>query len=260
MPQKFYEGQEFHNPNEPGAPVLVYRAGKFYPKSQEPGGATGNSDTPFAAMTPGSEARARVTLGLGPVVNAQRNMFSAEGGGDRSKRINPFNKQWGAKLIGDLDEGWLAQKAGISLDPIAKAWGGQQYQDYDQAAKSFEAAMLPIMSGAAVTSTEAQRQIRANLPELGDTTLTLERKGTNRAMMANAAADLAGRPRPFPKVGTWDFKGSQSGSQPRSGQPAAPNTNGAAPKPPVRVKTVQEAMALPRGTVFVTPDGRQKVR
>lgn len=29
---KFYEGQEFHNPNDPTAPVLVYRGGKFLPK------------------------------------------------------------------------------------------------------------------------------------------------------------------------------------------------------------------------------------
>lgn len=29
---KFYEGQEFHNPNDPDAPVLVYKAGKFIPK------------------------------------------------------------------------------------------------------------------------------------------------------------------------------------------------------------------------------------
>lgn len=30
--QKFYEGQEFHNPSDPSAPVLVYRGGKFLPK------------------------------------------------------------------------------------------------------------------------------------------------------------------------------------------------------------------------------------
>lgn len=30
---KYYEGQEFHNPTDPGAPVLVYRNGKFLPKA-----------------------------------------------------------------------------------------------------------------------------------------------------------------------------------------------------------------------------------
>lgn len=38
---KFYEGQEFHNPNDPGAPVLVYRGGKFLPKD-----ASGNVAAP----------------------------------------------------------------------------------------------------------------------------------------------------------------------------------------------------------------------
>lgn len=33
--QKFYEGQEFHNPNDPNAPVLVYRGGKFIPQAAD---------------------------------------------------------------------------------------------------------------------------------------------------------------------------------------------------------------------------------
>lgn len=33
--QKFYEGQEFHNPSDPSAPVLVYRQGKFIPKTAD---------------------------------------------------------------------------------------------------------------------------------------------------------------------------------------------------------------------------------
>lgn len=31
---KFYEGQEFKNPTDPTAPILVYRGGKFIPKSE----------------------------------------------------------------------------------------------------------------------------------------------------------------------------------------------------------------------------------
>jgi len=117
------------------------------------------------------------------------------------------------------------------FDALAKTVGGQDYQDYEQAAKTFEAAMLPIISGAAVTESEARRQIRANLPEFGDTPQTLSRKATNRAMMLNAAADLLGVPRPFPKVGTMDLPGTRPGSQPRPGQvapKAAPATG--APK------------------------------
>lgn len=200
----------------------------------------GPAEAPMAPMTPGSENRTRIGLGIGPVVNAQRNMFSAEGGGDRAKRKNPFNKDWGAKLLDGVDipipftSGPGGQSATFSpFDTVAKIWGGQDYQDYDQASKSFEAAMMPIMSGAAVTPSEAQRQIRANLPELGDTPLTLERKATNRAMMANAAAELLGKPRPFPKVGVWDVQGGKAGSQPRAGAPRAPNTGTSRPSPPV---------------------------
>jgi hypothetical protein len=176
-------------------------------------------------------------MGLGPAVQAQRHMYEAEGWG-QGKAMNPFSKEWGATVLGNIDQGWLAQKVGISLDPVAKAVGGQRYQDYDQAAKSFESAVLPIFSGAAVTPSEAQRLIRSSLPELGDTPETLSRKATNRAMMINAAADLAGKPRPFPKVGTWDLTGSQSGSTPRPGQISAPNAGGRprAPKPGEVVK------------------------
>lgn len=41
--QKYYEGQEFRNPNDPSAPILVYKAGKFIPK-QTP--ATVNAPSP----------------------------------------------------------------------------------------------------------------------------------------------------------------------------------------------------------------------
>jgi len=39
-----------------------------------------------------------------------------------------------------------------------------------------------------------------------------------------------------------------------------PNGDAAQSAAPVRVRTVQQAMALPPGTVFITPDGRRKVR
>lgn len=222
---KYYEGQEFVS-DDPAKPTLVYRGGKFYPKTDEPGGMQAGADEPFAPLTPGSESRARITLGLGPSTNAQRNIYAAEGWGNGNGQ-NPYNKHPIATVLGNLDNSKAADFLGLSADPVAKWIGKQEYQDYEQANKSFESAFLPVLSGAAVTPTEAQRMIRANLPELGDSPPTLARKATNRAMMINGAADLAGRPRPFPKVGTWDFKGTQPGSQPRAGQvgpnrPAAP--------------------------------------
>jgi hypothetical protein len=161
------------------------------------------------------------------------------------KPTNPLNEQWGAAVIDALDNNIVAKWAGVDLNPVARTIGGQQYQDYDQAMKSYEAAVLPIMSGAAVTPTEAQRLVRADLPQLGDTPATLAKKATNRAMKINAAADLVGKPRPFPKVGTWN---------PGSSAPAK------ASSAPVRVQSVDEARKLAPGTVFITPDGRRKVR
>lgn len=213
-------------------------------------------DSPMAPLTPGSENRTRLGMGLGPMVDAQRKMYQTEGWKPREPRPadrmgkNPLNQEWGAALIDALDNNVVARWAGVDLNPVARAVGGQKYQDYDQAAKSYESAVLPIMSGAAVTPSEAQRLVRADLPQLGDTPQTLAAKAKNRAMKINAAADMIGRPRPFPQVGTWN---------PQGGQRAAPGSS-APGQAPVRVNTPEEAKRLPPGTVFITPDGRRKVR
>lgn len=50
MPQAktaYYEGQEFHNPNDATAPVLVYRAGKFVPKAMDDAGKGGAPQQQF---------------------------------------------------------------------------------------------------------------------------------------------------------------------------------------------------------------------
>lgn len=213
-------------------------------------------DSPMAPLTPGAEARTRLGMGLGPMVEAQKQMYRSEGWNPRAKTgremmgKNPLNQEWGAALIDSIDNNAVARWVGLDLSPVAKTAGGQTYQDYDQAAKSYESAVLPIMSGAAVTPSEAQRLIRADLPQLGDTPQTLAKKAKNRAMKINAAADLIGRPRPFPQVGTWTPPATQ-------GQPRQPAQGGAAP---VRVRTPEDAMRLAPGTVFITPDGRRKVR
>ncbi len=146
--------------------------------------AGGHSATGLA----GADARTRLALGLGPMVEAEGRMREAERGG------YSYNDDWGARLLEavPLDGGGVARLA-----------GGPDYQRYDQAARTFEAAVMPIMSGAAVTSSEAQRQIRANLPQLGDSPEILQTKARNRAMMINATAQLVGQDMPFPDVGIW---------------------------------------------------------
>lgn len=157
----------------------------------------------------GAEARTRLKLGLGPTIEAQQNLYKTEewkpervGTGKDPSGHNPLDT-----FRGGLAE-WLTPENPNNsvLTRIAKNVGGQDYQDYQQAAKSFEAAFLPILSGAAVMPTEAARMIQASLPQPGDSPKTLAKKATNRAMMINSAAELLGSPKPFPRVGSMDFK------------------------------------------------------
>lgn len=136
--------------------------------------------------------RGRLSLGLGPMVQAEQTMSNAEAAG------NPLQKDWGAAALSGVGVGGFHP-----LEQVAKMWGGQDYQDYTQAAKAFESQLMPIMSGAAVSPSEAQRQIKASLPEFGDTPETLKTKARTRQMMLNGAAHSMGAPLPYPDVPTF---------------------------------------------------------
>lgn len=197
---------------------IVYRGGSWTPYRGE---GPQSGDTPMAPLTPGSESRTRLALGLGPAIDAQKQMYRSEQWNtkaDDPRGVNPFSQHPIARAL---------EAVPFDGGAAARIAGGQEYQDYEQAGKTFESAFLPILSGAAVTPSEAQRMIRANLPQIGDTPGTLAKKANNRAMMINAAADLGGRPRPFPKVGTYDLRGG-SQDQPRpQAAPAEAKTQGA---------------------------------
>jgi hypothetical protein len=147
--------------------------------------------------------RGRMDLGLAPMVQAQQDMNAIEGQGNPfSLRDNPDNAA--AKVMTDTGidiPGWGIQFH--PLDGIAKHIGGEDFQKYQQAAKAFESQLMPIMSGAAVSPSEAQRQIKAALPELGDSPETLRAKSHTRAMMLNGAAKARGMQIPYPDVPTW---------------------------------------------------------
>lgn len=140
--------------------------------------------------------RGRLAMGMGPMVQAQEDMTAAERSG------NPLQKDWGATVLGSigLNAGPVQWQP---FDDIAKAWGGNDYQGYVQAAKAFESQLMPIMSGAAVSPSEAQRQIRAALPELGDSPEILEKKSRTRQMMLNGAAKMMAAQLPYPNVPTY---------------------------------------------------------
>lgn len=197
------EGQTATNPTT--GEKIVYQGGKWYPVGATP-----------SAMNPGAETVGRLAIGLQPAIEAQKNLFAAEGWNPNDltvKGSNPYDTASGfAAEIFDNPE-----KNGGWGNRIAKKIGGPKYNEYVQASKSFESAFMPILSGAAVTVPEAQRMIRASLPEPGDTPEMLARKAKNRAMMINGAARLMGSPPPFPRTPSMAIGGTV--------QPAA------APKP-----------------------------
>lgn len=161
------------------------------------------------AQTAGAEARTRLELGLGPTIEAQKNLFAEERWNqspDRPEGSNPNDTLRGtvANVLADMGDGSIMTRA-------SKKVGGDRYQRYMQAGASFESAFMPILSGAAVSPSEAARLIKASLPAPGDSPEILARKAKNRAMMINGAAKLLGQPMPFPKVGAMSFGGKPSG-------------------------------------------------
>lgn len=161
--------------------------------------------------------RSRMDLGLGPMMSGHQKMIATE------RKGNPFAldtletaNNAAAKFVGDI--GFSAgQNQFYPFEGPAKALGGQDYQEYEQAAASFEAQLMPIMSGAAVSPSEARRQIRASLPALGDSPETLSAKAKDRERMLNGAAKARGMPLPFPNTETWGINTTKTG-----GEKAAP--------------------------------------
>lgn len=158
------------------------------------------------------EQRTRLRLALAPAVEAQKQLYQSENWEQRQPR-NPFNQPRNALAR-------VAEAVPFDDGAAARVVGGNDYQQYEQALRTFESSFLPVFSGAAVTPTEAKRFIRANLPQMGDTPSTLAKKATNRAMMINAAAELIGEEKPFPRVGTW--KGGQPAARPAPQAQAKP--------------------------------------
>jgi len=160
------------------------------------------------AQTAGADARPRLQLGLGPTVEAQKNLFAEErwnqdmSSPEGRLGTNPHDSFRGS--IGNLLNDMNPDGKSV-LKRASKIAGGDRYQRYVQAAKSFESAFMPILSGAAVTPSEAQRLLGASLPEPGDSPEILARKSKNRAMMINGAAKLLGEKPPFPRIPAMDL-------------------------------------------------------
>lgn len=145
------------------------------------GSATG-ADGQASALV-GADARARFMINAGPLESAQRTLNQMDADGYRVGRDD-----WGAVL---------AESIPFDGGALARLVGGDDYTSFQQANKTYEAALLPIMSGAAVTPSEAERLIRANLPQIGDTDEVRRRKSAQRDQQVNAVFEGIGMDGPF---------------------------------------------------------------
>lgn len=218
---------------------------------QRIGAANGGTE---AAPMVGADARARFMINLGPLQSAQANMERMDGAGYN------LDQDWGAAALEAIpfDGGFAARVA-----------GGEDYNAYTQAAKTFEAAIMPIMSGAAVTPSEAQRLIRAALPQPGDSPEVLAQKSEQRRQMINAVAQGIGQDAPYadPQTQTDEYGlpdygiegGQEIAVSPVAGQPpAGPTLPGSGPDAPIDISglSATDLMALQPGQYLRFPDGR----
>lgn len=183
-----------------------------------------------ARVTAPAEQRVKFALTLPALIEAQDQTYRSERWGKPGEKSpnasNPYGRHPVARALEAVpfDGGFAARVA-----------GGQDYQDYEQANRTIESAMLPVFSGAAVTDQEARRFIRANQPQIGDTPVTLGKKWTNRASMINAMAEMMGAPIPYPKVKTWETPREQPKGAPQRPITAnAPRKGAADPFPGIR--------------------------
>ena len=179
----------------------------------------------------GAESMARVAAGLPTakqavagirslVFNSKGTMLSAPG-------YDPGN-DFGAGVIQDL--GYFPVVGGAirgATEPLSRIVGGADYQKFEDSYSAYEAAILPIMSGAAVTDTEALRQLRAVRIKSGDNKETKERKVKAMELQVQGL-EMAARGDVDGFLGLLDQAGEIAGTGPvkRDGTTAAP-----APKP-----------------------------
>lgn len=153
-----------------------------------------------------SESMARVAAGLPNMVAAVDDLetLMGPGSGFDKKGYRPGH-DWGARAVNAIPDFGL-------LQPVAKAFGGKDYQQFENAYSKFEAAAMPIMSGSAVTDTEAERLLNSIRIRQGDGPEIVQEKLTAMRNMADglkAAAQgdttalnamISGQSEPAPEI------------------------------------------------------------
>ena len=179
------------------------------------------------------DQRARVEIGLDPAIEAVRMLDQIELRGNmpvaewnrltpdqrRARtRSTPRNSEWGASIVDAID-------GDDNTSALARNMGGQSFQQATSASSAFESGMLPILSGAAVTDSEARRMIRAAIPQLGDGPDVLAQKARRRHQMLNGAAIIGGRAPPYPEeaVPSWASNYSAASANTGGGDEGLPD-------------------------------------
>ena len=154
-----------------------------------PGGPRDPAQRPNSGFGPDQRARAAITYQN--ALESAQTIDNLEDGG------YSLSDDWGAVAVEGMGGGDPNSMAG----GVARTWGGEDYQQARAAMSSFESAMLPILSGAAVTESEAIRTIRGALPQVGDGPEVTAQKRRRRQQMLNGAALIYGTAPPFPELG-----------------------------------------------------------
>lgn len=137
-------------------------------------------DKPVNKPLIGAESMGRVAAGLPNMRAAVDDLKSVLGitstNGQYSANPESYRpgQDWGALTL---------EKIPLVGDVMARGAGGEDYQKFDNAYSSFEAAALPIMSGAAVTESEATRALKALRVRVGDSDEAVARKMANMERM-----------------------------------------------------------------------------
>lgn len=202
-----------------------------------------------------ADQRGRYAIGADPLVRAERNLAIEEAGG------NPLNRDWGAVALNSIDLDPRGDTSFRPFAPLANIWGGQDYQNAQQALSTYEASLMPIQSGASVTASEAARQIRADFPAVGDSEETLRRKAANRRDRINAIFTGIGRPAPFSgedATNPSDVSTEREVAALAGMSDGAVPTPGAGPDSPVDISglSASDLMNLQPGQYIKFPDGR----
>lgn len=157
----------------------------------------------------GAEAMARVAAGLpnakGAVQDLETLTFNSKATPLSQAGYDPAS-DWGAAVIEAIPDWGL-------LKGLARWSGGEDYQMFKDSYGAFEAGMLPIISGAAITDTEAKRQMQALQIKPGDSKDTKRRKLDLMAQMVQGV-ELAARGDTQGFLSVLDDVGTKSGAGP----------------------------------------------